>query len=232
VSQSDPPPTDPYKDVAQARIAQAAGAAVASQGRIAFRRLVESITPWLVEVGNWIFAGLIAFIVLVLAPLLTAGSVDRALTVATVTFALALPMALAGLVLLRLARDTGHIGFAEEWAQALQDAGLPIGGQIASADGLESLRKRQTNVILVFSFALLVLSGLLTLTGLVAAFWHMAWWIGVLFLAMVIISLGIVSAALVALRPAQSPEDKERYMRYWEEMVRRAQAQSTTDKGP
>lgn len=230
MSQSDPPSADPYKDIAQARIAQAAGAAVASQGNIAFRRLVESIMPWLVEVGNWIFAGLIAFIVLILAPLLTAGSVDRALTVATVAFALALPMDLAGLVLLRLARDPAHIGFTEEWAQALHDAGLPIGGQIASPDGLVSLRKRQANVILVYSFALLVLSVLLTLTGLVAAFWHMAWWIGVLFLAMVLISLGIVIAALVALRPPESPEDKERYMRYWEEMLRRAQAESTTDK--
>ena len=222
---TDPPPTAPHKDPALI-----ATEAVFSQSKIALGRMAERIMPWLVEVGNWIFAGLIAFILVVLGPLVTAGAVDRALTLATVAFALALPLDLAGLVLLRLVRDTARVGFPNDWIQDFRDAGFPIGDQLASPEALESLRKQRTNIVLLYCLGILVLSILLTLTGLVAALWHMAWWIGVVFLAMVLLSLGIVIAALVTLRPPESPEQRERNRRYWDEMMRRAQGQSTTNE--
>src|SRR5438045_5336792 len=41
-------------------------------------KLVERITPWLLDLGNWIFGALIAFNLLVLSALLTIGPVDKA----------------------------------------------------------------------------------------------------------------------------------------------------------
>jgi uncharacterized membrane protein YcjF (UPF0283 family) len=70
------------------------------------------------------------------------------------------------------------------------------------------------------------ISVLLTLIGLVAALWHVAWWIGVLFLIVTIISLGIVVVALSVVRPPQTQEERERKQRYAEEMIRQAQEQA------
>ena len=70
------------------------------------------------------------------------------------------------------------------------------------------------------------ISVLLTLIGLVAALWHVAWWIGVLFLIVTIISLGIVIVALSAVRTPQTQEERARKQRYAEEMIRQAQEQA------
>lgn len=126
VSQTDPAPTAPHND-----IAFAAAEASLNQSKKGFGNLVERITPWLAEMGNWVFAGLIAFILIIMASLITVGPVDSAITVATV--------------------------------------------------------------------------------------------------AMAVISLGIVVAALITLRSPESPEQKERNRRYWEEMMQRAKEQSTTN---
>lgn len=221
MSQTDPAPTAPHDD-----IAFDAAQASFNQGREAFEKVLESITPWLMEIGNWIFAGLIGFTLIIMAPLITIGPVDPAIMIATVAFALALPLDVAGLVLLRLVQDTTRIGLADEWIRAFQDAGFPVGEEIASAKALASLQKRRTRVALAYSLGILALSALLTLTGLITVLWHMAWWIGVVFFIMVIVGLGIVIAALATLGPPQSPEQKERNRRYWEEMMRRAQEQS------
>lgn len=220
MSQTDPTPTAPHDDVAF----EAAQASF-SQSREAFDKVFERITPWLMEIGNWIFAGLIGFTLVIMGPLITIGPVDRAILVSTVAFALALPLNVAGLVLLRLVQDTARIGLADEWVRAFQDAGFPIGEQIASALTLEVLQRRRTRVALVYALGILVLSVLLILTGLIAVLWHMAPWIGVAFFAMVIISLGAVLAAFGPVRSPESPEQKEQNRRYWEEMMRRAQEQ-------
>jgi MFS family permease len=188
----------------------------------AIGKLIERITPWLVEFGSWLFGSLIALILLVLASLLTVGPVDPAVLIAAAALALALPVAVAGLFLLRLDQDMKRIGFEEEVAQAFQDVGLPDGGQVASPQTAESRRKRRTGVILIYSLIMLALSILLTLTGVVAALWHMAWWIGIAFSAMVIVSQGIVIAAFASAQPPDSPEEKERKRLYQEELARRA----------
>lgn len=221
LSQINPSPTEHSKDPAYV-----AAQASLRQAEKAFEEAAELTTPWLVDIGNWIFAGLIAFDLVVMAPLITTASADQALTISIVAFALALPLNLAGLVMLRLIQDMTHIGFSEDWARAFQDAGFPLGEQIASPEAREAQRKRRATIVLRYSLAVLTLSVLLTLTGLTAALWHTAWWIGVVFLAMAAISLGIVSTALVTLGPRESPEDKERQRRYWEEMVRQAQEQT------
>src|SRR5215472_2943551 len=137
MSQSDPPPADPHQESSHAaREDQDTQSSKpiwqATPGEVwkAFGKLVESITPWLVEFGSWIFGGLIAFTLLVMASLITVGPVDPAITVATAAFALALPLDLTGLLLLRLLQDLKHVGFEEEAAQAFQEAGFTVGEQI------------------------------------------------------------------------------------------------------
>jgi len=221
LSGTNPAPPEPNKDVAYV-----AAQVSLSQIQKASEEALERTTPWLVDVGDWIFAGLIAFDLVVMAPLIVTASADQALTISIVMFALALPLNLAGLVMLRLIKDMAHVGFSEEWARAYQDAGLPLGEQLASPQAREAQRKRRATIVLYYAFAVLTLSVLFTLTGVTAALWHTAWWIGVVFLAMSAISLGIVIAALATLGPRDTPEDRARQRRYWDEVVRQVQAQA------
>jgi MFS family permease len=217
VSQIDPAPPDP-----QATTSLAAPPEQYQQSIKAIGKLVERITPWLMEFGSWLFGSLIALTLLVLASLLTVGPVDLAVLIATAALALALPLAVAGLFLLRLDQDLKRIGIEEELAQAFQDTGFPDGGQSPSPQTADSLRRRRAGVILVYSLAMLLVSVVLALIGVSAALWHMAWWIGIAFLAMVVISQGIVIAAFANARPPDSPEEKERKRRYQDELGRRA----------
>jgi hypothetical protein len=132
----------------------------------------------------------------------------------------------AGLILLRLVQDLKRVGFEEEVVQVFKDVGFTVGAQMASPTALESLRKRRTGIVLGDSLGILALSGLLTLTGMTAALWHMAWWIGVVFLAMVLISLAMVIVAIITIQPRGSQEEKEYKRRYREEMTRQAKAQA------
>ena len=224
MSQANPAPTEPQKDVAYVA-AQASLRQVEKASQEAF----ELTMPWLVDVGNWIFAGLIAFILVVMAPLIIAPSFDQALTIAVVMFALSVPLDLAGLVMLRLIQDMAHIGFSEEWARAFQEAGLPMGEQLSSPQARETQRKKRAAIVVRYAFAVLALSVALTLACLTAALWHIAWWIGIVFLAMTVISLGIVIAAMATLGPRESPADRERQRRYWDEMVKQAQMQAQAE---
>jgi len=221
MSQTDPAPADPHQETSRA-----APQEQNKQNMKAFGKFVERITPWLFEVGSWSFGGLIAFTLLVVASLLTVGPVDPAIMVAMTAFALALPLDVAGLILLRLVQDLKRVGFEEEVVQVFHDVGFTVGEQMASPTALESLRKRRTGIVLGDSLGILALSGLLTLTGMTAALWHMAWWIGVVFLAMVLISLAMVIVAIITIQPRGSQEEKEYKRRYREEMTGQAKAQA------
>lgn len=227
MSQTDPAPADPHQEVARAAAEEQYKQSrkptwQATPGEVwkAFGKLFERITPWLFEVGSWIFGGLIAFTVLVMAALFTIGPVDPAIMVATTAFALALPLNVTGLVLLKVMQDLKHVGFEEGLTQAFQEVGFTVGEQVPSPKDLESRGKRRTLIVLGSSLGILTLSLLLTLTGMTAALWHMAWWIGVGFFAMIIISLTIVSVALVISQPLNSQEEKEQKRRYREDMIR------------
>jgi uncharacterized protein YndB with AHSA1/START domain len=54
----------------------------------------------------------------------------------------------------------------------------------------------------------------LTVTGLVAALWYMAWWIGVLVLVVAILSTGLVVVVLIHSQPPDSEAEKELKRRY------------------
>jgi len=219
VSQTDPAPADPHQE-----IPLAAPEEVYKQSMKAVGKLVERITPWLLDFGSWIFGGLIAFNLLVVAALITVGPVDPAITVSTAAFALALPLELAGLLLLRLDRDLKHVGFEEEVAQAFQEVGPNVREQVASRTALELWPKRRTRIVLLYALWILALSVVLTLTGMAAALWHMAWWIGVVFFAMVLISQGMVIVAIVTSQPPDSQEEQERKRRSREETTKQAKA--------
>jgi len=220
MSQTDPAQADPHRD-----ISLTAPEEQFKQTMKAFEKFVEDITPWLLEVGSWIFGGLIAFTLLVIGSLLTIGPVDPAIKVTTAALALALPLDVTGLVLLRLVRDLEQVGFEEELAQAFQEAGFTRGSQVPPIPAaLEAMRTRRTRMVLGSSLVILALSVLLTLTGIIAALWHMVWWIGVSFFAMILLSLAIVTLAIVTSQPPDSQEEKERKRRYREEITRQAKA--------
>src|SRR5205085_9959487 len=118
MSQADPPPIDPQQEIWRVASEESFKQSKkpiwqASPDEVwkAFGKLLEHITPWLFEFGSWIFGGLIAFTLLVVASLLTIGPLDRAILVATTAFALALPPDVTGLLLLRLIRDLKQVGF-------------------------------------------------------------------------------------------------------------------------
>jgi ABC-type multidrug transport system fused ATPase/permease subunit len=194
------------------------------QSMRALEAVTESITPWLVEFGTWIFAGLIGFAVILIAPLVTVGPIESTIVVSTVALALTLPLNLAGLLLLRLVQDTQR--YEDKLAEGIHNASLILGADLALPPPMGPTQKRRTEIILLISLGILVVSGLLTLIGLTAALWHVAWWIGVLFLLMTIISLGIVIVALSAVRPPQTQEERARKQQYAEEMMRQAQEQA------
>ena len=79
----------------------------------AFATVFERITPWLLDLGSWIFGALIAFNLVILGALLTVGPVDPSVLVATAGFALALPLDAAGFAVLRLAVDLKNVALEE-----------------------------------------------------------------------------------------------------------------------
>jgi hypothetical protein len=162
----------------------------------AFSTVVERVTPWLLDLGSWIFGALIAFNLLILGALLTVGPADVAVLVAAAAIAFGLPPAVAGFVLLRLAADLKKVDLETLATTAFVEAGFSVEGTPAKPDPKE-VERRQASVVLRYSYALLAVTGLMTLVALTAALWHLAWWIGVLFLIVAIVSQLAVFRAIV-----------------------------------
>ena len=179
--------------------------------------LVERIVPWLFEVGSWIFAGLIAFNLIAISSLLTVGPVDAAIMISITAFACALPLNVAGIVLLRLIKDTKDIRIDDLALRAFQDAGFPgIDAYFPPAPEREFQQKRGSKVALLYSLGIAALSTAATLTGLIAALWHMAWWVGVVLLAMVIVSAVLLVLVIAHSLPPETEEEKELKKRHIE----------------
>ena len=172
-----------------------------------FGTLVERITPWLLELGSWIYGALIAFNLLILASLLTVGPVDRAVLVATAALALAIPPDVAGFVLLRLVDDLRKVRLEDLAIKSFEEAGFDVPDVQRPGDPEAVLRSR-TRTVLLYCYSILTISLLLTLIGVTAALWHMAWWIGVSFFVMSLASVGLVVGAFAtpsSRRPSQPP---------------------------
>lgn len=176
--------------------------------------LIERLTPWLFAFGSWIFGGLIAFILLVAASLLTVGPVHPAILVSIAAFACALPLDVAGLFLLKLIQEMRDVGIDEHLLHAFQEADFPIEAYIPQERA--SLQRRRTHVVLWYSLGMLVFSLILTLTGMTAALWYMAWWVGIIFLVVVLTSQMLIILVIAHSLPPTSEEEKEQKRRYQE----------------
>ncbi len=170
----------------------------------AFATLLDGLTPWLLDLGNWIFGALIAFSLVILGALITVGPVDRAVLIATAAFALALPPDVAGFILLRLAADMRKVGLDDVTAAAFVGAGFTAEEVGQPADPKESERRR-TRTALVYSYSLLWITLLLSVVGLTAVLWHMAPWIGIGFVVVLLASLGLLAPALRTVGPKRPP---------------------------
>ncbi len=172
-----------------------------------FGTLVERITPWLLDLGSWIFGALIAFDLLILAALLTVGPADLAALVATAAFALALPPNAAGFFLLKVLEDIKNARLEDVAVQAFQEAGFGV-SPIQAPDAAESVVKQRTKTVLIYSYSILSVSVLLTVIGVTAALWHMAWWISVAFVAVTLVSPGVVLGAMASWPSRVKPPSK------------------------
>jgi len=172
-------------------------------------RLLDRTTPWLSEIGKWILGGLIAVNLVVMSSLLTVGSVDAAVRIAITLFACALPMNLAGLVVLRLTKDFMDYGVDDLARQAFKESGFPeIDAYFPPAPEPAASMNRRVGVALRYSLAIAAIGGALTLAGLVAALWHMAWWIGSVLLLMMAVSTTLVFAVLAHAQPPATAWEK------------------------
>jgi len=198
--------------------AQAMKDTVAESAARGFRNLLEKVTPWLLAVGSWIFGGLLAFNLLAISALITVGPVDSAVLTSITAFACALPLNLAGIIVLKLIADMKDIGISELALNAFKEAEFPdIETYFPSATDRESHQRKRAEIVLRYSLGILAASVAFTVVGLVAALWHMAWWIGVIFIVMVVISAGFVFAVMAHSLPPKSEAEKEMRGRLREE---------------
>jgi hypothetical protein len=181
----------------------------AKQSLDAISRLLDRTTPWLSEIGSWIFGGLVAVNLVVTSALLTVGPVDAAIRISVTLFACAFPMDVAGIVVLRLTKDLLDFGVDDLALQAFKESGFPeIDAYFPPAPERAALLKRRSGVALRYSLGIAVLSIVLTLGGMVAALWHMAWWIGCILVVMVVLSAGFVLVVFAHAQPPGSAWEK------------------------
>jgi hypothetical protein len=183
--------------------------------------LIERITPWLLEVGSWVFGGLIALNLVIIAALITVGPVDAAVLIAVTAFACALPLDVAGIVLLRLMKDVQDIHLDDLALQAFQEAQFPkIEAYFPPARARESLAKSRARIALGYALAMAALSVALTLTGIGSALWHMAPWVAEVFTATVILSAVLLVVVTAHSLPSQTAAEKQLKRQYREERIR------------
>jgi hypothetical protein len=171
------------------------------QFRAIHRGLIDRVTPWLLDLGSWIFGALIAANLLVLAALLTVGPADKAVLIGTAAFAFALPLDAAGFFLLRLVKDMEQLGLERLAIESFQEAGISIEGQVPPGEVQASMSRQRAQVVLRYSYAMLAVSVVLTVTGIAGTLWHMAWWIGVGFLGLGLLSVALITGAVASSSP-------------------------------
>ena len=183
----------------------------AAQSLDAISRLLDRTTPWLSEVGSWIFGGLVAANLVMISTLLTVGPVDAAIRLAVTAFACALPLNVAGIVVLRLSKDLSDFAVDDQALQAFRESGFPdIESYFPSATDRAALPKRRSGLALRYSLAIATAGSMLTFAGLAAALWHMAWWIGLAFLVAAAVGANLVLIAFAHAsyrRRAPGPKD-------------------------
>ncbi len=190
------------------------------------RNLAEAALPWLTEVGSWIFGGLTAVNLVVISALITVGPVDAAIRTSTAALAAALPLNVAGILLLRLIKDVNDIGLDDLTQRAFRDGGFPdIDAYFPSPPERKSQHARRARVALLYSLGIAALSIALTVTGMAAAVWHMGRWIAFVLLSAVILSAALVALVIAQTLPPESEAEKLLKLRYRERRTQSANRQ-------
>jgi hypothetical protein len=201
---------DAIRTVSESKMSHVDPEKQSEQSMSALANLVEKISPALFEVGSWLLGGLIALNLVVLGALITVGAIGPSILISAAALACALPLNVAGIFLLRLIKDTKEIGIDDIALQAFREADFPnIEAYFPAAQDRDVHSTRRSNFALLSSFGIIALSFTLTVIGLVAALWHLAWWLGVTMLAMVILSTGLVIVILACSLPPESEAEKE-----------------------
>lgn len=203
-----------------------------SEGSMAgLGNLVDRTAPWLFEVGSWVFGGLTALNLVITAALITVGPVDTAIRISIAALACALPLNVAGICLLRLTKDTHDNHLDDVALHAFQSAGFPnIESYFPPVGQRQSLRERRARVVLRYSLGMAAFSMALTITGTVAALWHMAWWVGTELVAMSVLSAVAVLAVLSASLPPDSASEQEIKRQYAEQHAHRIREMPTREQ--
>jgi hypothetical protein len=184
-------------------------AAQAGQTGEALFRLLDRIALWLIEVRTWAFAGLIALNLVVISALITVGPVDSAVLVAVAAFGCALPLEVAGMFLLRLSKDLDDVGLEALTLRSFEEAHFPsIHAYCPPRRDRDSIRQRRTRVTMGYVLAIAALTLGLTLTGMVAALWHMAPWVAEVSASAVLLSLLLMLAVVRHSMPAESDAER------------------------
>ncbi len=192
--------------------------------------LVTRTTDWLTEVGAWVFGGLLALNLVLVASLLDVGPVDTAILISICALGCALSVNVIGIVLNRMVKDIKYVELAERLPilQELRDAEpSEIEALSTPSEDREPVLRRRSTMALWSSLGLAALSGVLTTVGLVAALWYMAWWVGVAGLLTALVSGTLIAVVFVSTKPPVSEADKILIQRYVE---RRTQEAAQEDK--
>ena len=183
--------------------------------------LIERVTPMVIEIGSWIFGGLIALNLVVMASLITVGPAHRSILISLTAFASALPLDVAGILLLRLTKDLKDSEIETIALESFKDAGFPdIEAYFPDREGRKEAARRRSHLALGYCMAIVTLSIGLTVAGLTAALWYMAWWIGVTLLAMTFVSALLVVLVFVHSLPPESEAEQELKRRLQEKKPR------------
>jgi hypothetical protein len=173
------------------------------------RNLVAKVTPWLIDVGSWIFGGLTAINLVVISALITVGPVASAIKISTAALAAALPLNVAGILLLRLIKDLKDVGIDGLALRAFQDARFPhIDAYFPAPRERAIQHARRSRVALLYSMGIAALSIALTVTGIAAALWHLGQWIALVLVSSVVLSAALVTIAIAHGLPPESDAEK------------------------
>lgn len=169
------------------------------------RNLIAKITPWLIDVGSWIFGGLTAINLVVISALITVGPVAAAIKISTAALAAALPLNVAGILLLRLIKDLKDVGIDGLTLRAFHDAGFPyIDAYFPAPRERATQHARRTRVVLLYSVGIAALSIALTVTGIGAAVWHVGQWVALVLVSSIVLSAALVTIAIAHGLPPES----------------------------
>jgi len=173
------------------------------------RNLVAKVTPWLIEVGSWIFGGLTAINLVVISALITVGPVATAIKISTAALAAALPLNV------RNSPAQAHQGperGQHRWADATGVSGcrLPTHRRAYFPAPRERAiqHARRSRVALLYSMGIAALSIALTVAGIAAALWHLGQWIALVLVSSVVLSAALVTIAIAQGLPPQSDAEK------------------------